>query len=224
MAYTPHVLVAFGGSWGFSTSEIWECTLRGGLVTGGPDPTDFDGDAYLGSVQGGLATWFGDTANHMSSLARLKWIKANAVGADGKYINPVTHVFDYSTAVSGSAVPGNLPGFCSLAYTWETGRARGTAHRGRMYTPNAFPLDTEFTVSPANGALNAQAGVALLEILDNSGSGISTQELTFGIYSRIDASHHDITGCSSDDTWDVQRRRKDRIPSVRSAVFPYAHP
>lgn len=221
--YTPHVLVEFGGSPVSYPGEIWACTLRGIMVTGGPDPTDFAADDYLEAVQSVLLTWWLDAANHTSANFYLKWIKANAIGADGKYINPVTHVYDYASPEPGSTAESNFAGFCTYAYTWETGIARGLAHRGRMYLPNAYPLVGGFETSASTTAI-AQSGSLLLSALDNQASGVSTQELVFGIYSRKSAAHHDIIGCSADSVVDVQRRRKNRIAGTRSPIYPYAHP
>lgn len=221
--YTPHLLVAFGGGWSDSTTEVWECTLRA-RVQSGDDPTAFDSDTYLAAVEGPLATWFAAGTSSMAGHATLKWIKCNAILANGKYAKPTTSVFDYGTPPVGGGPSLGMPGFCTLAYTWETGLARGRAHRGRMYPPNAWTLATAFTVSSTNAASNAAAGAALLHALDNGASGEPTQELVFGIFSGLDASHHDITAVTSDNIFDVQRRRKNRIPSVRSIETLYVHP
>lgn len=223
MAFTPHVLVSFGGSPTAFPREVWECSVRGIMVTGGPDPTDFDADAYLAAVGPLLIDWYVDSDNNMRTDMYLEWIKANAIGADGKYINPVSHTLDLSPQV-GTFSPGNQPGFCSFAYTWETGIARGRAHRGRMYPPNGYTMLNSYEISSANALAASQSASLLLSHLDNQASGESTQELVFGIYSRIDGTHHDIIGASADNIVDVQRRRKNRVDGTRSPVYPYAHP
>jgi hypothetical protein len=221
--YTPHLLVAFGGVWDDQPGEVWECTLRG-LVQSGDDPAAFDSDAYLASVAPSLSTWFSGGVALMAGHAQLKWLKCNAINATGHYTHPTTSVFDYSGTILGSGGSLVTPGFCSLAYTWETGIARGRAHRGRMYPPNSWPLATPFTVSAANANSNGAAGAALLHALDNGASGIATQEINFGIFSALDASHHNIVACTSDNIFDVQRRRKNRVPSVRGTETLYVHP
>ena len=225
MSYTPHILVAFGGSWTAQPNEVWECTIRGMLVTGTGSEADFAGDAYLASIATPLSTWFAASTSHMRGDAVLQWVKANAIGADGKYLNPTeTFVHDYSPAVAGSATVTQLPGFCSLAYTWETGNVRGTAKRGRMYPPNAFNVVGAMSVSTTDATTSVTAAIALLHVIDNAASGISTQELIPSVMSRIDGAHHPIIGASSDTLWDVQRRRKNRATGTRSSNTSYVHP
>lgn len=224
MAFTPHLLISFGGSWIDEPGEVWECTLRARPQTDGEAPEDFALDDYLAYVEGNLATFWASASNKMMIKASLEFLKINPVGADGRYILPTTHVYDYSPVIQGGVVANGLPGYCSLAWTWETGRNRGRAHRGRMYPPNVVPLTSAMRVSDGNAADMAVTGQHLLTILDGGGSGIASQEVIPGVYSRIDGSHYDITGVSCDTIYDVQRRRKNRVTGDRQGPVPYAHP
>jgi len=219
MTYTPHVLVAFGGSWNIAPAEIWECTVRisadgGGGVTINPD-------AYLADIAPNLSTWFAAAGTNMNSRSTLKWVKANHIGADGLYVDSTTtHVHDYSPAVAGGGALHGL-GYISLAYTWETAVARGPAHRGRIYPPNDYGTDAgPFTVSTGNRDTNAANGAGLLAVLKNT-AGADGAKGTPVVASKIGGAIHPIVGCSSDDAYDVQRRRKDRVPHTRSGVVAF---
>jgi hypothetical protein len=216
VAYTDHVLVAFGGSWDNETSEIWESTVR--MSADGGGGVTLDPDAWLAAVAAPLFNWFGMGSAGMSSHATLKWLKCNHVGADGKYTDTgITHVHDYSPTTTGG-VPQTGPGYCTLAYTWETAVVRGPGHRGRIYPPNAtYALATPFRVSSADRNLAAAAGEALLHIFRNS-AGAAGSKGTPVIASKIGGAIHDITGVTCDDVYDVQRRRKNRVKPARSPV------
>jgi len=218
MAYTPHVLVAFGGSWSNALTEIWECTVRLSADGGGGDTLDPDG--YISDIATGLATWYHGAGMALSS--QLKWVKVNHIGADGLYADKTTtHVHDYSPPIAGITL-GVAPGFCTLAYTWETAHARGPGHRGRIYPPNnAYATVSSFQVSAGDATANAEAGASLLAILKNS-AGAPGRKGTPVIASKVDASITPITGCTSDTVYDVQRRRKNRIVGTRSAVATFA--
>lgn len=220
MAYTPHVLVAFGGSWQTSPSEIWECTVRVDADGGGG--LTIDPDAYLADIAPHLATWFGTSGTNMNHWATLKWVKANHIAADGTYVDATTtHVHDFAPAVAGAGVGQGL-GYISLAYTWETAVARGPAHRGRIYPPNFFGTDSgPFSVSAGSRDANAVNGAGLLAILKNS-AGANGTKGTPVVASKIGGAIHPITGCTSDDAYDVQRRRKNRIPVTRSGIVTFS--
>lgn len=218
MAYTPHMLVAFGGDWNGILEEVWQCTIR--TTSDGGSGSVVAEDAYLSSIQGPLATWFAATGNHMNTLARLKWIKANHVGADGRYLDTgTTHQYTYATPVSGPTAQYALAVTC-VVYTFRTAEARGPGHIGRMYPPN-YPAQVStdpfrIALSPgANG--HADAALALLGIIHNAAGPASTHPVP-SVCSRIDGSINKITGVDVDTVVDVQRRRKNRIPGTRTTV------
>jgi|SRR5664279_691300 len=217
MAYTPHVLFAFGGSWATDSSEVWECTVRLKADGGGGDTLDCA--AYLTATATQMSSWFSASDNGMSTAATLRWIKANHIGADGNYADKTTtHVYDYGTPSTGGVLAGSIPGFCSLAYTWETANARGPGHRGRIYPPNNTynPSSSVFKVSGTAATANAAAGAQLLNALKaSSGAGLTATPV---IASKVNGAIVNITGCTSDNIYDVQRRRKNRVVGTRSAV------
>lgn len=229
MAFSEHALLEFGGSLlsaSGASNEVWSCGIR--VVSfnslGAIPESEIEG--FLDALASGahaqtttLPAWFTASANKMSPWATLKHIKLNNIGSDGKYSNSgITHVRDV-TATPAAATIG-VPAFLSLAYTWETGKTRGRAHRGRIYPPNPMFSVTGSKISSADATTNATAGKNLIQLInaahcDDAGS----DRLQAMVMSRIDGSKNAITGVSSDDVYDVQRRRKNAAISVRSATL-----
>ena len=215
--YTPHVLCAMGGSWATDPSEIWECTVRLAADGGGGDTLDCA--AWLTASATQMSSWFHASENGMSTAATLRWIKANHVGTDGTYADKTTtHVYDYGVPSTGGVLAGSVPGYCSLAMTWETANARGPGHRGRIFPPNnTYNVSSSvFKVSATSRDANATAGSQLLNALKAStGPGLTATPV---IASKVNGAIVPIVGCTSDDIDDVQRRRKNRVVGSRSAV------
>jgi hypothetical protein len=218
MAYTPHVLVSFGGSWTTDPKEVWECGIR--VTADGGGGVTVDCDAYLADIEAPLSTWFHDAGNGMMSTALLEWVKANHIGADGKYVDTtLTHVFDYSAPVAG-AVGMKGPGYCTLVYSWVTAAKRGRAHMGRIYPPNAsYPLISAFQVDSGSASAAALSGKGLIAILANASGAAGTKPVP-SVTSKIDGSIRPITGCRVDTIYDVQRRRKNRVTGTSVSLAP----
>jgi hypothetical protein len=221
MAYTDHVLCAFGGKLGTAPDDIWECTLRVSSDGGG---STVDPEVYLGEVAPLLATWFSTAANNIPTIVSLEFLKANHIGADGKYSDPgVSHTHDFS-GVTGGVGTISAPAFNTIAITWETAVMRGPAHRGRIYLPNfSIPVLGTAPDHISNAARDAvrDSGKTLLAVFKNAASTTSGASPNPGIYSNIGAAVHQITGVSCDNVYDVQRRRKNRAIPVRSSVVSF---
>jgi hypothetical protein len=228
MAFSPHALLELSGQL-ISLSgpnEIWTMGLR---VTGsnsfhaGPLEDEIEGflDALVDGDHGmsrSLKDWFADPTAGMSNQATLTTVKLNRIGADGKYAQPgITHVRDF-TPVAGGAAP-QAPDFLSLVWTYETAKMRGRAHRGRAYPPNPTYAFTGAQVTNALRDANAARGAAFINLVreaHNNDAGFD--QLSPVIASRIDGSIETITGVSSDNVYDVQRRRKNQLVPARSAI------
>jgi hypothetical protein len=221
MAYAPHTLVAFGGTLSEQSGqdEIWECTIRGmDLPDGVPGniPVDEGGlDTYLSEIATPLATWFAAAAHQMSSSSNLVYVKANNIGADGRYTSPTTHVHDYTTPVAGG-VAGGVPSFLSVAYSWHTSRNRPPAARGRIYPPNfAVPIISgTSTIGAGDRAQQLAAALALLTLLQNHANTIWFAP---SVVSKVGGAHQPINNVFVGSTYDVQRRRKYAVPELYTA-------
>jgi len=216
MAYTPHFLFTFAGRWTNEPGEIWECTTRlrsnaGGGVT-------LDPEAYLEAIKTPFAEWFVAPTSGMHGQAELQTLKCNAIGADGLYVSKsVTHLTDYAPGFTGGKA-GIAPGFCSLAFTWETGILRGPGHRGRIYPPNPTgTMASAMRVNAATAEAAALSGRAYLLVLRNAAGADGVKGFPV-VASKVDGSIHEITGVTVDDILDVQRRRKNAVSGTRSAV------
>ena len=221
VSYHPHTLVTFGGvlNWLQPDHEIWQCGVRV-MKPGNPGAPLDDHDAYLAQIVDPLAAWFAhDTAPAFPGSTNLGWVKANPIGANGKYSDDTTHVHDYSTPQTGGGA-GNVgvPDILCVCLSWQTRKAirrASYATHGRIYPPS-------YGVAAAPGAMRLTAGVAaawaqrgadLLTLLKGS-----TVPAIPVIASGHGGEYEHITGCRVGDVYDVQRRRKDALREVYSDV------
>jgi hypothetical protein len=222
MAYPPHALVAFSGTWTYPdlANEVWQFGIRvsthdaaGGYLAGP--------QAYCDQITPLVTTWFhGGTC--FDSQAKLTMVKVNNIQPDGHYHDPVTHQTAVTAGNTGGAAMIS-PAFCTIACTLETGRTTGRARRGRIYPPVAIEQQAGrgVTVEPVFQTVLRDKIKALLTILliNEPTGGLLLQP---SIVSRVDASHNDINGVSVNSVIDVQRRRKNRAIATRTpvAAFP----
>jgi hypothetical protein len=218
MPYTPHALLTFGGTWSDQPSEIWACNVR--LSADGGGGVTLDTAGLMNDIYAPLSTWYALPASRMSSDSKLMFLKVNMIGDDGKYVSrTATNRHDY-VGTLGGATPA-APQFCSLAYSWSTANARGPAHHGRIYPPNAaFVIVNGSKISAADATINTAAAKALLTVFRNVG-GADGRRGTPVVASNIGGAIQPITGVSTDDLYDVQRRRKNRIVPTRSAILAF---
>lgn len=225
--FPPHALFEFGGTLETAAStpnEIWSCGIRVVSFNNQGALTESTVEGFLDALVGGqhgiiqtIGAWYSSPASQMAVTSVLKWVKLNNISPNGKYTNPgTTHRRDVNVAGNFSA---QLPSFLSLAMTWETAKTRGRAHRGRIYPPNYTYSCTGAKISTANRDANATAGQNLIKLVNNAHcDDAGTDRLEAVIASRIDGSFNPITGVTSDDIFDVQRRRKNAAVPLRSAI------
>lgn len=225
MAFTPHTLVTFGGTLVETTSfdEIWECGVRGFNMPAANIPVDPSQlqnlvDDIATRTTGNLADWFVAASSFMGGDARMTFVKAVNVGADGKYTSaPARH--EFTPAIAGGSAQ-TMPSFCSVALSWTTGIRFGKARMGRIYPPN-------FGVPSANGAIiqgTAQSalvdsGIGLIGTLSSAGAEFEFQPQ---VVSKS-GPHHKITGVRVGNVVDVQRRRRNAVRETyveRPVVVP----
>jgi len=209
MAYGTHHLWVMGGhsdptgtgAW----DEVWQCGIRGlPSFTGGMDEV-----GYMTAMAANVNGWWTDPAKGCSPLSRLEYMKFNQIGPDGRYTDPThPHTFDYATPHTGAGT-SSYPDFCSLAYSWRTGRLRGPGSNGRIYVPNAWPFTAgEAIVQPTAQNDAAAAAVALLVQIRGAYTGSTFEPC---VASKVDGSVTPITSVRVGRVIDVQRRRRDKV-------------
>lgn len=222
MPYHKHCRVQLVGTLSglAANDEIWSNTINMSIGEAGGEWVH-DPQEWVDRMAPHVATWYGLAANGLVATSRLVSVKANNINPDGSYADPTTHEHVFPTPVAGGAGNGQAPAFCSVAITWETQNSRGPGHRGRIYPPNYDYIPTGSTISPGDVALVVAAGKRLLDALiaefDTDGNLVSPV-----VASKVGTGINvGIVGVSADDIYDVQRRRKNALPSVRNRqVWP----
>lgn len=137
--YVPHLSLVWGGT--FFGTETWQMGVRMSNPGIGTDQT---GDEWcadkLSDVVTDISSWWDGGQSGQSSYAHLEWVKFNAIGADGKYVNKhETHQARVSPAVIPSAYPNvntrNLPPQCALVLSLRTGFRGPREAWGHIYMP-----------------------------------------------------------------------------------------
>lgn len=212
--YVPHTRVTFGGANQQIPGEIWSCNVN--VQRPAPDFGPLlDHEAYLNAIQAALTAWFVSSTNKISNVATLAYVKANAIGTDGKYSDPtVTHQHNYTSTIVGGSAPSAMWGLLSFATSWTTARMRGVGSHGRVYLPN-------YTLPPAaNGGVTIDvtaqsllltAGKGLLTVLASSGATLCEPIVASKGGKSGGGINSKITGVRIGNVVDVQRRRKNAL-------------
>lgn len=136
MPYTPgpfdseHLYVQWGGK--LPGAEQWSCGLR--MRKEGMGAVD-SGAGLLVGVAAAIATFHADTGAHISSHAKLSFVKCNAIGLDGRYIGDGTNEAVYPDLAGAWTGLPKFPNQVAWGVSLLTGFSRGPAHRGRFYLP-----------------------------------------------------------------------------------------
>jgi len=208
MAYAPHVRVQFGGTItnAGEPNEVWSCSVNVTPASG------FQILAYMDEMAPELLAWFRSVNSHCASNASLDYLKVNAIGPDGKYVDPTTtNVHDYSAPNSGGEPP-IWPSILTVVTSWRTELQRGPGSRGRIYLPNwthGSASTIVLSVTDQENYLNA--GLALLDVIANTPGGHHAVPV---IASNVNATNTPITRVEVGNIVDVQRRRKDAYTEV----------
>ena len=82
--YEPHVLLRWGGRLG---EDTWSNGLR--IRHPDQDPAGMIAwsKAHLGAIADVVKSWHRDTVSYHNGLATLAWVKLNAVGSNGRYLD-----------------------------------------------------------------------------------------------------------------------------------------
>lgn len=215
MSYPAHVLLSFGGGFDGQPDEEWSCGIRFTSTANGQNsalPSDNEIDSFRGLATTALKAWFSNPATLIGTAANLDWVKANAIGPDGRYARaprPMTEVSDTS---GGGSTPLHYPHQVSLAVTFETDTARGLAAKGRIYLPAPVAvMDIDGLLSDAQVQGIATQTGNLLTALNLPGvPGFYAAVVSNGGQSG-DGVARRITRVSVDTRLDIQRRRGESV-------------
>jgi hypothetical protein len=222
VSYTPHILVTMGGSLSEvgATDEIWQIGVRGinpaATPSTGTVPGSTNLEAMLGeqAVLPGVSGWFTAGSSFNANTAHLGWMKAAFINGAGAYA-AAPEIFDFGTGPVGGGTP-TMPSFCSICYSWTTGKSFGYARTGRVYPPNfCMPVAAGSSISGANAAALANAAKVLIDRLTVSGSDYQFEP---HVMSKTGGVHNKITGVRVGNIIDVQRKRKNAVSETYSAV------
>nr|CRY96729.1 hypothetical protein [uncultured prokaryote] len=220
MTYRPHILLQFGGVLG--ANEQWSCNLRamiGSYAAAEPAPGNaIEGlwnsflDSNIEDMYQDVFTWFTDSDARISNVARLDFLKANIINAQGRYMSQEnTREWRPPTGPVGTVGPG--PYQDTLVVSLLTDANRGRAHRGRIYPPTG-----QFVVAPS-GKITTELrdGVAnaAQELLDNLNNQTGIDVNNFRVVVASDLGNpgpiRDVTQIAVGNVVDTQRRRRKSL-------------
>jgi hypothetical protein len=198
-----HLYLQWGGKL-YTGQEGWSCGIR--LIKKGGGPwTSLDPTALIASAVTCVQNYHVRAGSMISSQAKLSFVKLNAIGTDGRYIELTTTQQIVADVPGGTATNAHPPQ-CALAVTLESGFSRGPAHRGRFFSPMpAVAMGTDGMISTTDRtAIKTSA-----ELLRTDLNTLSTA-WQVGICSRkLGApTSRACTGVSIGRVVDTQRRRR----------------
>lgn len=196
-----HIYVQWGGK--LPGNEQWSCGFRMRKKTAG---TIDDGTGLLVGVAAALATYHADAATRIAALAKLSFVKVNAIGTDGHYLGSGTVQALYADLPGGYGVGPVHPNQIALAVSLTTGFSRGPAHRGRFYLPMpALNVQT-------NGLLYATDMISVSGATDTLLTSVNAVNADYemAIFSRKAGApgNRRVTGNLVGEVADTQRRRR----------------
>lgn len=212
MTYPIHVLLNWGGRLG-TTGEEWSNSLR--LTANVLDPValqaacrdqieGIDEAISLGITSGEL--FYGNSAYH-------DYTKMNTIRADGRYWDQGNTVAIYHDGSPGIHSPYDMGAFqLALVVSFETGRARGPGHAGRLYVPamsvSAISDDNGQVTAPALDIYATHWANLCNNINDNP--GLDVMGIRCAVVSKVGnpGPAEDITGVKIGRVLDTQRRRR----------------
>lgn len=140
MPYPPHWRLTFGGQ--FWSTEEWSCSLRIADPSSsfadafnGPLYARLQSQAFVDDVAEDVRKFFTSATATFSNLARLDYVKFNAIGPDGRYVDQAnTYEKRWSPNLASGGTAAGTPQL-ALAVTLRSDRGRGPLSRGRFFLP-----------------------------------------------------------------------------------------
>lgn len=211
MAYPNHIYVAIGGRLG--ASEQWQTGFR--LISDdyadAQEQIDRARDS-LDDIEAHVATWWAAMDSELPASCHWDFLKVNAIGPDGRYLDQTTNAIYYAIDEAGHVGTATTGPFqLALCLSLQTAYTRGRASKGRMYLPlRSAPCD------PATGQLttvnadNIATHMATLFTSINDNPGLDVAHTRVAIVSEYGV-FNDVTGVAAGKVPDTQRRRRAQL-------------
>lgn len=204
-----HWLLQWGGK--LPGNEGWSCSLRMAL-TGGPVVI---ADAEQTAISNAVSAFHTAINSQISSLAKLSFVKFNAIDVDGHFVSQATNQTVLADIPGGIVQTSpNFPNQIAWAVTTTTGFTRGLAHKGRFYIPLPTGAPAADGLMSANAASQLKGTAnTLLTALNAVSTGLKV-----AVFSRkLNApTHRLITGIAVGRALDTQRRRRRKLLELYS--------
>lgn len=217
MSYlAPFFRLVIGGT---IYTERWNTSLS--FLGGATKEAD---STILNSLQTAIGSWYagtGGTGVGIHANFKLDTIKFNRIGTDGKYMDPVSQTYTYTTPVAGGGPSIQPPSQLAVVATLKTNVARGRAARGRMFLPacNGFVAvaSTDGRALAADALRVAGAVSTLINTLNSTVSswagGVGSQVTIMSDLGTGAA--HTVTSVEVGRVTDTMRSRRSQLSEAR---------
>lgn len=201
----PHLYLQWGGK--LPGGEEWSCGLR---MAAKNAFTSLDAQGMLAGVTAAVQAYHTNANTCINPPAKLSFVKLNAVGEDGKYIEDVTFgsiLADIAGGAAGTAI--NYPNQNALAVSLLTAVTRGPAHRGRFYLPlPKVSVGTDGLIDAATRDLIKGTSTTFLNALNAVNANYEV-----AVFSRKAGApaHRPVTAMAVGRVIDTQRRRRRKL-------------
>lgn len=223
MTYEPHVLLQWGGD--LTAGEIWSNGLRIDLGVLNAAGRQNWCEAAITDCSNDVSAFVARAASHLGTKCKLRFVKLNPIGPDGRYESEDGTVARYYNTVPYPSGTGGvyLPHQCATVATLATDHTRGRASHGRIYLPTASIgiQDSNQQMSAADAIAIADSVKTLVNDLNNlPGLDILVGNPQVCVYSALGSPgpHRAVTHIEVDERLDVQRRRANSAITTRHVV------
>jgi hypothetical protein len=202
---STHIYVQWGGK--LPGGELWSCGFRMWKASGS---TPASATALLGQISTAITQYHGRPDTHIAPVAKLSFVKVNAMDVLGHYQGAGTTQALYADLPGGGTGGAQNANQVAQAVSLTTGFSRGPAHRGRFFNPAPDCLpDVTSGLAPASYA-QALANSAKALLTDvNLGGG---EQMVIMSRKAGAPGHRAVTGVQVGRVLDTQRRRRGAIP------------
>lgn len=207
MAYQPgpfdqtHLYLQWGGK--LPGNEEWSCGLR---MYGPAGSASTDAATLMDDVVPVVQDFHTRATTGIHDNAKLSFVKLNAIGTNGRYVQQTTNETALSDVGGGGGPSFAPPNQICLVVSLLTGFSRGPAHRGRFYLPlPIWEVNALGTISPAQATGVADSSKQFVDNLNATNANWKV-----GVFSRKlgAAGHRAVTDTAVGVVYDTQRRRR----------------